>query len=75
MTDEYSLPVQALGAIPQQQAAEIFAAQRTLLAELQRLRNANERLHIALYWQYRRWGVPERAAWSNAVTAGDDRDL
>lgn len=71
-TNEYPLPARAMSEIPQEQAAEIFAAQRKLLAELQRLRDANQRLRVGLFWQKRRWGVPEDAAWDcvDAVEAG-----
>jgi hypothetical protein len=62
-TGEYALPSGALDELPQAATAEIFHAQRKLLAELQRLRDANERLRRGLFWQARRWGAVEEGAW------------
>ena len=71
--DEFPLPRTALMELPQEALADIFHAQRKLLAELQDLRDKRERLQIALFWQYRRWGVPEAEAWENVDATEDGR--
>ena len=45
-TGEFPLPAQALERVPQDLLADIFHAQRKLLAELERLRRENRALQV-----------------------------